>query len=272
VLTFNGNLSLDDVLRLRSTFTKVFRPHYSIVPSKGYTWVVLNSIPMMKEALDDPLPSASNLCIELARNAGLKDLILLGDPYWLMARHQNASHGSISVAFIDQDGSHLKDIMRNPLFMFGNHTTRPHKYESCPLISQCNRCWQLGHLSSHCLHPKDTLICPLCAGQHTKDEHHKKCQAVSKHMEVYYTCPHVCINCRRACKPAQGHTALSLLCPLWAKFRSPIICTGDLSDEEKVGVEAQSQQAPSSPSPVVKMLTDSETPAPPMVVTPALSL
>jgi len=111
VLMFNGNPSLDDVLHLWATFTKVFRPHYSIVPSKGYTWVVLNSVPTMKEALDDLLPSASDLRIELACNAGLKDLILLGDPYWLTARHQNASHGSISVAFIDQDGLYLKDIM-----------------------------------------------------------------------------------------------------------------------------------------------------------------
>jgi len=156
--------------------------------------------------------------------------------------------------------------------MFGNRTTCPRKYESRPLISQCDHCWQLGHLSTRCLCPKDMLICPLCVGQHAKDEHHKKCQAVSKHTEVYCTCPHVCINCRRARKPAQGHTALSLSCPLQAKFRSPIVRTGDLSDEEKVGIEAQSRRAPSSPSPVVKMLTDGETPAPPMVVTPALSL
>ena len=37
VLMFNGNPSLDEVLRLCSIFTKVFGPHYSIVPSKGYT-------------------------------------------------------------------------------------------------------------------------------------------------------------------------------------------------------------------------------------------
>jgi len=65
----------------------------------------------MREALGDPLPSAAVLRAELACNAGLKDLILLGEPYWLMARHPNACHGSISVAFLDQDGSHLKDIM-----------------------------------------------------------------------------------------------------------------------------------------------------------------
>jgi len=98
-------------LCLRSIFTKVFRPHYSIVPSKGYTRVVLNSIPTLRDTTGDPLPLAADLHVELARNAGLKDLILLGDPYWLTARHQNARHGSISVAFIDQDGSCLKDIM-----------------------------------------------------------------------------------------------------------------------------------------------------------------
>jgi len=66
VLTFNGNPSLDEVLRLRSIFTKVFGPHYSIVPSKGYTRVVLNSVPTMREAMGDPLPSATDLHVELA--------------------------------------------------------------------------------------------------------------------------------------------------------------------------------------------------------------
>jgi len=272
VLMFNGNPSLDDVLRLRSIFTKVFGPHYSIVPSKGYTRVVLNSVPTLRDTMGDPLPSAADLRVELARNAGLKDLILLGDPYWLMARHQNARHGSISVAFIDQDGSRLKDIMQNPPFLFGNRTSRPRKYKSRPLISQCDRYWQLGHLSSRCSRPKDTLICLLCAGQHTKDEHHKKCQAVSKHTEVYCTCPHVCINCRQACKPAQGHTALSLSCPLWAKFCAPIVRSGNSSDEEKKGVEAQSWRAPSSPSPDIVMLTDGETLTPPTIVAPASSI
>jgi len=271
-LTFNGNPSLDEVLRLRSIFTKVFGPHYSIVPSKGYTQVVLNSVPTMRESIGDPLPSADDLRVKLARNAGLKDLILLGAPYWLMARNPNACHGSISIVFIDQDGSRLKDIMHNPPFLFGNCTTKPRKYKACPLISQCDRCWQLSHVSSCCSRPKDTVICPLCAGQHAKDEHHKKCQVVSKHTEVYCTCPIVCINCRRVRKPAQGHMALSLSCPLWAKFRSPFVCSGDSSDEEKKGVEALQKQAPSSLFPDIVMLTDGENPAPPTVIAPASSL
>jgi len=149
---------------------------------------------------------------------------------------------------------------------------RPVHMQALHLISQCDCCWQLGHLSSRCLCPKDTLICLLCAGQHAKDKHHKKCQVVSKHTEVYCTCPHVCINCRRAHKPAQGHTALSLSCPLQAKFHAPIVHSGNSSDKEKKGVKTQSWQAPSSPSPDIVMLTDSETPTPPTIVTPALSI
>jgi len=160
--------------------------------------------------------------------------------------------------------------MRNPPFLFGNRTTRPCKYEARPLITQCVRCWALGHESSRCPRPKDTIVCPICAGAHAKDEHHKKCQAVSKHTEVYCTCPIVCINCRRARKPAKGHSALSLSCPLRSKFRSPIVRTGDSSDEEKKGVNAAAalQRAP---SPDVVMLSDGESPAPP-IVAPASSL
>ena len=264
VLTFNGNPSLDEVLRLRSTFARVLGPHYSIVPSRGYTRVVLNSVPTMRETLGAPLPSAAALRTELARNAGLKDLILLGEPYWLTARTPNARHGSISLAFLDPDGSRLKDILRNPPFLFGNRSTRPRKYEARPLISQCTRCWALGHDVSRCPRPKDTIVCPICAGAHAKDEHHKKCQAVSKHTEVYCTCPVVCINCRRARKPAKGHSALSLSCPLRSKFRSPIARTGDSSDEEKHGVNAAAV-IKRTPLPDVVMLSDGESPAPPIV-------
>jgi len=270
VLTFNGNPSLDDVLRLCSTFARVLGPHYSIVLSRGYTRVVLNSVPTMRETLGAPLPSAAALRTELARNIGLKDLILLSEPYWLTARQPNARHGSISVAFLDPDGSRLKDIMRNPPFLFGNRTTRPRKYEARPLISQCVHCWALGHNVSRCLHPKDTLVCPICTGAHAKDEHHKKCQAVSKHTEVYCTCPIVCINCHQARKPAKGHSALSLSCPLHSKFRSPIARSGDSSDEEQKGVNAAAA-VQRAPSPDVVMLSDGESPAPP-IVTPASSL
>ena len=138
VLTFNGDPSLDDVLRLHSTFARVLGPHYSVVPSRGYTRVVLNSVPTMRKSLGASLPSTAALCVELSCNVGLKDLILLGDLYWLTARHPNARHGSISVAFLDPDGLRLKDIMHNPPFLFGNRTTRPQKYEARPLISQCD--------------------------------------------------------------------------------------------------------------------------------------
>ena len=255
VLTFNGNPSLDEVLRLRSIFARVLGPHYSIVPSRGYTRVVLNSIPTMRESLGAPLPSAAALRTELARNAGLKDLILLGEPYWLTARQPNSRHGSISVAFLDPDGSRLKDILRNPPFMFGNRTTRPRKYEARPLISQCERCWALGHESSRCPHPKDTVVCPICAGAHMKDEHHKKCQAVSKHTEVYCTCPIVCINCRWAHKPAKGHSALSLSCPLRSKFRSPIARTSVAAAPANCRLEPEPEPATMLAEPSRRLLS-----------------
>ena len=272
VLTFNGSPLLDKVLCLHSIFSQVFSPHYSIVPSKGYTRVVLNSVPTMREVVGDPLPSAAALHAELSKNTGLKDLIMFGDPFWLTARHPNARHGSISLTFFDPDGTCLKDIMCSPPFLFGNRTTKPCKYKSRPLISQCDRCWMLGHESQHCPRPKDTVICPICAGQHTKSEHHKKCQAVSKHTEVFCTCPITCINCCRACKPAQGHSALSASCPLRAKFRSPLVRTGDSSDKEKKGVNIATVKAPSSPSPDIKMLSDGESPVAPLIVAPASSL
>ena len=130
----------------------------------------------------------------------------------------------------------------------------------------------LGHESQRCPRPKDMVICPICAGQHTKSEHHKKCQVVSKHTEVFCTCPITRINCRCARKLAQGHSALSASCLLRAKFRSPMVRTGDSSDEEKKGINIAAAVAPFSPTPDIVMLSDGERPTAPPVVAPTPSL
>jgi len=49
VLTFNSNLSHDEVLCLRNVFTKVFGPHHMIAPSRGYTCVTMGFAPTMRE-------------------------------------------------------------------------------------------------------------------------------------------------------------------------------------------------------------------------------
>ena len=96
-------------------------------------------VPTMREAAGNPLPSPQSLHQEFSCNKVMKDLIIFGEPYWLMARNPENRLGSISFAFLDKDGSRLKDMTRNPPFMFGRQT-RIRKFLSRPLIQQCQRC------------------------------------------------------------------------------------------------------------------------------------
>jgi len=233
ILTFNGNPAHDDVLRLRSVFLAVLGPHYALAPARGYIRVILNSVPTLFDE-GRSLPSPEMLKKELAQNDALKGLIILRDPYWLTARNAGARHGSISFSFIDEDGSRLKDMIRNPPFLFGNRTTKVRKFVSRPLISQCERCWALGHDSTRCRRPPATLVCSLCGGAHKDEEHPKRCPNVSKHTDIHCTCPPTCINCRRARKPAGGHTATSTLCPLRSNFRAPQSSQSDSPDEGRI--------------------------------------
>jgi len=194
VLTFNGNPSHDEVLRLRNVFAKVFGPHHTIAPSRGYMRVTMGFVPTMREDPSDPLPSSQSLRSEFARNVGMKDLILFGDPYWLMARNPESCLGSISFAFLDEDGSRLKDMTHNPPFMFG-HQTRIRKFVSCPLIQQCQRCWSLDHTTQTCRKNKKAVVCLICGGEHTHNQHHSCCPNSACHTDLRCTCPPTCINC-----------------------------------------------------------------------------
>ena len=183
VLTFNGNPSHNEVLRLRSVFTKVFRPHHTITPSRGYTQVTMGFVPTMREIATDPLPSPQSLCREFSRNEVMKDLIIFGEPYWLTARNPENRLGSISFAFLDEDGSRLKDMTRNPPFMFGRQT-RIRKFVSRPLIQQCQHCWSLDHATGNCHRGDKAIICPICGGAHSHEQHHGRCPNAAHHTDL----------------------------------------------------------------------------------------
>jgi len=141
-----------------------------IAPSRGYTRVTMNFVPMMREAAGDPLPTPQSLRQEFSHNKVMKDLIIFGEPYWLTARTPENRLSSISFAFLDEDGSRLKDIFCNPPFMFG-HQTCIHKFLSHLLIQQCQRCWSLDHATGNCRRG-DVVICPICGRSHSHEQHH----------------------------------------------------------------------------------------------------
>ena len=225
-------------------------------------------VPTMREVADDPLLSPQSLRREFSRNEVMKDLIIFGEPYWLTARNPENRLGSISFTFLDEDGSRLKDMTRNPPFMFGRQT-RIRKFISRPLIQQCQHCWSLDHATGNCRRGENAIICPICGGAHSHEQHHGRCPNAARHTDLRCTCPPTCINCRRAQKPAKGHMALSMSCPLRKNYRTPRVSTGDSSDEEHKAGDAMltdSEPAPKPSAPVKASALDLSTP--PLNVTP----
>jgi len=131
-------------------------------------------------------------------------------------------HGSISFAFLDEDGSCFQRLVRNPPFLFGNRTTKVRKYISRPVLLECSHCHRLGHTTQRCSLPKTRLVCPICGQNHKEEEHTAKCPNVANHIGTACSCPPVCINCNRAKKShqAKGHRASSPSCPLRSNYRS----------------------------------------------------
>ena len=167
-------------------------------------------------------------------NPVCQDLTLVSPPRWvgLDRMKPNARHGSITFAFIDEDGSRLRQMKQSPPCLFGSFV-RPKLAVSKPLIKQCSRCWKLGHLVESCQRKADVVVCFICGAAHRGSEHQFKCPRTNRHDGLKCSCPVVCLNCKKT-----GHSAKDIRCPLRGKYRDPYTRTGDSSDEEERTITA----------------------------------
>ena len=232
VLIFNGSPGNVAVMQCRKVFHDFFGSDCTIVPQQGYSRVLLRLVPLCRSD-SGTLPPPHVLMEEVRRNLLFRDLTFFCPPRWLKADvPETAVHGSVVVTFLDEDGSHTKNIVRSPVFMFGG-TARACKFNSLPLLLQCERCWRLGHATRRCPRPKTLLVCSICGGAHPTSEHQFKCKDVKKHSTLKCDCPRSCINCMRESPgSAKGHLSTDHTCPLRAKYRAPLTRTGDSTDEE----------------------------------------
>jgi hypothetical protein len=121
---------------------------------------------------------------------------------------------SISFAILDPDGSLGRRLMKSPLFMFGRPVTI-REWRDKPQLTQCKRCWALGHTISSC-REKDT--CRECGSKshHTTTDHRRKCPKCVG-VDASIPCSHFrCVNCKG------DHVADSLECPTRRKYRVPV--------------------------------------------------
>ena len=232
VLIFNGSPGNVAVMQCRQVFHDFFGADCTIVPQQGYSRVLLRLVPLCRSE-SGSLPPPDALLGELRRNFLFRDLTMFCAPRWLKADPpETAVHGSVVVTFLDEDGSLTKTIIRSPVFMFGG-SARACKFNSLPLLAQCERCWRLGHATRRCPKPKTLVVCSICGGAHKAADHQFKCRDVKKHSTLKCDCPRSCLNCKRESPTtADGHLSTDHTCPLRAKYRAPLTRTGDSTDEE----------------------------------------
>ena len=179
VLTFAGKPTNDQVYRYRSILTSPFGTGARIVPQEGYTKVVVHSVPVERD-MEGNTASTMTLVRELTRNPACEGLTLINPPQWFhRSIPPEKRHTSITFAFVDTDGSHLVQLIRNPPSLFGGATT-VEKFTALPILHGCDRCHALDHSIARCSVRKGTIICPLCGGAHKAQDHATRCSGACR--------------------------------------------------------------------------------------------
>ena len=255
VLTFAGHPENDQVYKYRSILTSPFGLGACLIPQMGYTKVVIHHVPVHRDDKGN-VADSKTLLDELLRNPSFFDLSIVVRPQWFLNRIPlEKRHSSITISFIDTDGSKLQTMLANPPSVFGG-LTYVEKYVPLPIICGCDRCHALDHSVGYCNVKKGTTICPLCAGSHHAKDHYIKCASAPHNRSLTCTCPPKCINCHRVKKSGNGHTALSPSCPLQKLYRSHANRTGDSSDEERPVIA----RIVESPAPSSQPMADGQKP------------
>ena len=255
VLTFAGRPSHDDILHQRHCLMRPFGPGCILAPQRGYARILVNRVPVIPND-DGSLASSEQLHEELSHNPGYQGLTILSMPRWLKADVSlDAAHASITFAFLDEDGSHMRSFLSHPPSLFGERT-KCKKFESKQLLRQCKRCHALGHEVSQCSRPKTLVVCAICARGHTTEKHASLCPTKQKHTSVCCSCPVSCFNCKAKGLRAAGHIVTDLCCPLRKHYRTETRRSGDTSDEEQRSLDALAADVPMAQSPVPTSQTE----------------
>ena len=262
VLTFAGKPTNDQVYRYRAILTSPFGTAARIIPQHGFTKVVIHSVPVERDQAGDPATTMA-LINELRRNPACEGLTYVNPPQWFTKDIPfEKRNSSITLAFIDEDGTRLQQLICNPPSLFGG-LTRVEKYNPLPVLRGCERCHALDHSIAKCPFKKGSTICPLCGGNHKARDHNVRCTGVPHGGQLSCNCPPRCINCERAGKPGKGHTAPSPSCPLRKLYRKTDLRTGDSSEEERPVITRMEEDPVPSSQPVADGVLTSTPPPPP---------
>lgn len=223
VLIFSGQPTTEAVMQFRQVFLDYFGERSTIIPQSGYAHMIINLVPISREA-DGSLPSPHTILSEMIANPAFHNMTILQDPVWINPNGISKktglpkTHASISFSFLDTDSTRVASFHKQQVYMFGGKV-KVAKYVTKAILRQCHRCWRLNHSESTCPRPPTTLICPICGGRHLEDTHGANCSNHSSHSHAgRCDCAPSCFLCCSAKLPGKNHSARDTSCPLWKCF------------------------------------------------------
>jgi hypothetical protein len=187
----------------------------TIEPNAKWSKFAVNNV-LVRDA-DNQVFSEETLDAALRLNpffADPKIRIMQKPRFTKKAEEITGNRSSVSFAILDPDGSLGRRLIKAPLFMFGRPVTI-REWRDKPQLTQCKRCWALGHTISSC-RKKDA--CRECGSKshHTSTDHRRKCPKCVG-VDASIPCSHFrCVNCKG------DHVADSLECPTRRKYRVPV--------------------------------------------------
>jgi hypothetical protein len=217
VLIFAGHPEPSLVVQHQDILTRPFGIGAELVPKAGFSNVRLFGVPILQNA-HEPM----DLQREILRNEHLKGMTFIHAPRWFFKDHKGRTEDSVLITVFDPDNKWTPLLVKRPLWMFGQ-LCKPRRFDSRPILRQCDRCHKLGHDVSLCPRrdPKFTR-CRRCGGGHTDEQHEEKCPTRSTHKRGLCECIRICSNCKDAGKqPSRGHDAFDPRCPLRKLYRDP---------------------------------------------------
>ena len=217
VLTFTGLLDFNFINSYAYWILDPFGHGY-LTLADGWRWIHLKGVQVTDR--DGSLFDSEQLLAELQDNPVFDGVCFQGLPYWLqgVTRLQHFETGTVIVGIQDRDGTRVDAISRAGVAMFGHRVRVSPVPGDRPIITQCGRCWQMGHCTNDpkCKIPRSAVLCLRCGKRHRLADHDHECPATTHKIGGKCDCDLPCLLCKK-----RGHNARSRKCGMRGDHTAP---------------------------------------------------
>jgi hypothetical protein len=213
VLIFAGQPSIDSVRKYRKVILAPFNDTFQLIPSRGFTCLIIHGMPCIRKP-NGSLLSSAEVLKELAINVPFQGTHIIDGPTWgkVVTNDPLCVTGAMSFILIDETNSHAAHMIRSQIWAYGVRVSVRHATPSYP-FRQCTRCHELSHSTERCTRPPTFSRCAACGSSgHTSITHKPNCRR--RHSMPGCDCPPWCFNCNRANLTTVGHISMDDSCPL----------------------------------------------------------